>query len=80
MDICCYLQCHISHYAVYAHFLSYKTEQNSVNITIFTKKKNYIFCCTNKNTELLQLILELGPYIEELKKTHGAISEFVNPK
>jgi uncharacterized membrane protein len=29
---------------------------------------------------LLQLILELGPYIEELKKTHGAISEFVNPK
>ncbi|AQK81127.1 UDP-sugar pyrophosphorylase [Zea mays] len=27
-----------------------------------------------------QLILELGPYIEELKKTHGAISEFVNPK
>ncbi|GJM97535.1 hypothetical protein PR202_ga14467 [Eleusine coracana subsp. coracana] len=27
-----------------------------------------------------QLILELGPYVEELKKTHGAISEFVNPK
>ncbi|CAN6173475.1 unnamed protein product [Urochloa humidicola] len=27
-----------------------------------------------------QLILELGPYIDELKKTHGAISEFVNPK
>ncbi|WVZ78654.1 hypothetical protein U9M48_026333 [Paspalum notatum var. saurae] len=27
-----------------------------------------------------QLILELGPYTEELKKTHGAISEFVNPK
>ncbi|PKA49520.1 UDP-sugar pyrophosphorylase [Apostasia shenzhenica] len=27
-----------------------------------------------------QLILELGPYIEELKKTHGAIAEFVNPK
>uniref|UniRef100_M8BEG3 UTP-monosaccharide-1-phosphate uridylyltransferase n=1 Tax=Aegilops tauschii TaxID=37682 RepID=M8BEG3_AEGTA len=27
-----------------------------------------------------QLILELGPYSEELKKTHGAISEFVNPK
>jgi hypothetical protein len=39
-----------------------------------------MFCCTNKNTELLQLILELGPYTEELKKTHGAISEFVNPK
>lgn len=27
-----------------------------------------------------QLILELGPYIEELRKTHGVISEFVNPK
>lgn len=28
----------------------------------------------------LKLILELGPYIEELKKTGGAIKEFVNPK
>ncbi|KAL7176325.1 hypothetical protein ACSBR2_029799 [Camellia fascicularis] len=27
-----------------------------------------------------QLILELGPYIEELTKTGGAIEEFVNPK
>ncbi|KAH1065208.1 hypothetical protein J1N35_030195 [Gossypium stocksii] len=27
-----------------------------------------------------QLILELGPYIEELKKTGGSIKEFVNPK
>ncbi|XP_071707214.1 UDP-sugar pyrophosphorylase-like [Rutidosis leptorrhynchoides] len=27
-----------------------------------------------------QLILELGPYIEELSKTGGAIKEFVNPK
>ncbi|XP_030526560.1 UDP-sugar pyrophosphorylase [Rhodamnia argentea] len=27
-----------------------------------------------------QLILELGTYIEELKKTGGAIKEFVNPK
>lgn len=27
-----------------------------------------------------QLILELGPYMEELKKTGGAIKEFVNPK
>ncbi|KAL1833704.1 hypothetical protein ACET3Z_003355 [Daucus carota] len=27
-----------------------------------------------------QLILELGPYIEELTKTKGAIKEFVNPK
>ncbi|KAK4802350.1 hypothetical protein SAY86_000553 [Trapa natans] len=27
-----------------------------------------------------QLILELGPYIDELKKTGGAIKEFVNPK
>ncbi|KAK6938353.1 UDPGP family [Dillenia turbinata] len=27
-----------------------------------------------------QLILELGPYVEELKKTRGAIKEFVNPK
>ncbi|KAJ9166713.1 hypothetical protein P3X46_021420 [Hevea brasiliensis] len=27
-----------------------------------------------------QLILELGPYIEELKKTGGCIKEFVNPK
>ncbi|XAR49596.1 UTP-monosaccharide-1-phosphate uridylyltransferase [Bertholletia excelsa] len=27
-----------------------------------------------------QLILELGPYIEELQKTGGAIKEFVNPK
>ncbi|BAF20396.1 uDP-sugar pyrophosphorylase [Oryza sativa Japonica Group] len=27
-----------------------------------------------------QLILEIGPYMEELQKTHGAISEFVNPK
>ncbi|XP_058753226.1 UDP-sugar pyrophospharylase-like [Vicia villosa] len=27
-----------------------------------------------------QLILELGPYIEELAKTGGAIQEFVNPK
>ncbi|KAK7282682.1 hypothetical protein RIF29_11654 [Crotalaria pallida] len=27
-----------------------------------------------------QLILELGPYIEELSKTGGAIQEFVNPK
>ncbi|XP_042408018.1 UDP-sugar pyrophosphorylase-like [Zingiber officinale] len=27
-----------------------------------------------------QLILELEPYIEELNKTRGAISEFVNPK
>ncbi|KAF5200736.1 Udp-sugar pyrophosphorylase [Thalictrum thalictroides] len=27
-----------------------------------------------------QLILELNSYIEELKKTQGAISEFVNPK
>lgn len=27
-----------------------------------------------------QLILELGPYIEELNRTQGAIAEFVNPK
>nr|XP_043638387.1 UDP-sugar pyrophosphorylase-like [Erigeron canadensis] len=27
-----------------------------------------------------QLILELGPYIDELSKTSGAIKEFVNPK
>lgn len=27
-----------------------------------------------------QLILEIGPYIEELTKTRGAIQEFVNPK
>ncbi|PNY00025.1 UDP-sugar pyrophospharylase-like protein, partial [Trifolium pratense] len=27
-----------------------------------------------------QLILELGPYMEELAKTGGAIQEFVNPK
>ncbi|XP_010113224.2 UDP-sugar pyrophosphorylase 1, partial [Morus notabilis] len=27
-----------------------------------------------------QLILELGPYIEELSKTKGGIQEFVNPK
>lgn len=27
-----------------------------------------------------QLILELGPYMEELKRTGGAIKEFVNPK
>ncbi|KAI4387962.1 hypothetical protein MLD38_000344 [Melastoma candidum] len=27
-----------------------------------------------------QLILDLGPYIEELQKTGGAIKEFVNPK
>ncbi|KAL4183819.1 hypothetical protein AMTRI_Chr11g100160 [Amborella trichopoda] len=27
-----------------------------------------------------QLILQLEPYIEELKKTNGAIEEFVNPK
>ncbi|KAL5737397.1 hypothetical protein ACOSP7_030158 [Xanthoceras sorbifolium] len=27
-----------------------------------------------------QLIFELGPYMEELKKTGGAIKEFVNPK
>ncbi|OMO91211.1 UTP--glucose-1-phosphate uridylyltransferase [Corchorus capsularis] len=27
-----------------------------------------------------QLILELGPYLEELTKTGGAIKEFVNPK
>lgn len=27
-----------------------------------------------------QLILKLGPYIEELSKTRGAITEFVNPK
>ncbi|CAJ1974286.1 unnamed protein product [Sphenostylis stenocarpa] len=27
-----------------------------------------------------QLILELGPYMEELSKTGGAIQEFVNPK
>ena len=27
-----------------------------------------------------QLILELGPYIDELTKTGGAIKEFVNPK
>ncbi|XP_008798136.1 UDP-sugar pyrophosphorylase [Phoenix dactylifera] len=27
-----------------------------------------------------QLILELGPYTEELTKTRGAIAEFVNPK
>ncbi|KAF2291325.1 hypothetical protein GH714_022899 [Hevea brasiliensis] len=30
--------------------------------------------------EMSTLILELGPYIEELKKTGGAIKEFVNPK
>ncbi|KAL9261327.1 UDP-sugar pyrophosphorylase-like protein [Drosera capensis] len=29
---------------------------------------------------IYQLILELGPYIEELNKTGGAIKEFVNPK
>jgi UDP-sugar pyrophosphorylase len=29
---------------------------------------------------LSQLILELDSYIEELKKTGGAIKEFVNPK
>lgn len=29
---------------------------------------------------LLQLILELGPYIDELTKTGGVIKEFVNPK
>ncbi|KAK3009035.1 hypothetical protein RJ639_014619 [Escallonia herrerae] len=27
-----------------------------------------------------QLIIEIGPYIEELTKTRGAIKEFVNPK
>ncbi|XP_019175123.1 PREDICTED: UDP-sugar pyrophosphorylase [Ipomoea nil] len=27
-----------------------------------------------------QLIIEIGPYIEELQKTGGAIKEFVNPK
>ncbi|CAI5464578.1 unnamed protein product [Closterium sp. Yama58-4] len=27
-----------------------------------------------------QLVLRLGPYIEELAKTHGVIGEFVNPK
>jgi UDP-sugar pyrophosphorylase len=27
-----------------------------------------------------QLILELGPYKDELQKTGGAIKEFVNPK
>ena len=34
--------------------------------------------CTSKY--FLQLILELGPYIDELSKTGGAIKEFVNPK
>lgn len=28
----------------------------------------------------MQLIFEIGPYLEELTKTGGAISEFVNPK
>jgi hypothetical protein len=32
------------------------------------------------NVFFCQLILELGPYIEELAKTGGAIQEFVNPK
>lgn len=30
--------------------------------------------------QLMQLILELGSYKEELQKTEGAIKEFVNPK
>lgn len=28
----------------------------------------------------MQLIFEIGPYLEELTRTGGAISEFVNPK
>ncbi|KAL2339728.1 hypothetical protein Fmac_007668 [Flemingia macrophylla] len=33
-----------------------------------------------QNKYKIQLILELGAYIEELSKTEGAIQEFVNPK
>lgn len=29
---------------------------------------------------LMQLIFEIGPYLEELTKTSGVIKEFVNPK
>lgn len=36
-----------------------------------------VLCMIFFNT---QLILELGPYKEELQKTGGAIKEFVNPK
>lgn len=33
-----------------------------------------------KSFFFVQLIVELGPYLEELTKTGGAIKEFVNPK
>lgn len=36
--------------------------------------------CFLNNYVSLQLILELGPYIDELSKTGGAIKEFINPK
>lgn len=41
----------------------------------------FLFLCDNKFYWWnFQLILELGSYIEELKKTQGSIAEFVNPK
>lgn len=48
-------------------------------------KSAIILKCKIENSRIylisfLQLILELEPYFEELSKTQGAISEFVNPK
>lgn len=39
-----------------------------------------LFLMSSSSNFHMQLILELGPYIEELTKTGGAIKEFVNPK
>lgn len=40
----------------------------------------FVWCLKFDVRILVQLILELDSYIEELKKTQGAIAEFVNPK
>lgn len=46
--------------------------------------KLYLCMPSNLNIQLtifiMQLIFEIGPYLEELSKTGGAIKEFVNPK
>jgi len=51
------------------------------NFPIFvTFSGKVMYCISIAIYFAMQLIFEIGPYLEELTKTGGAISEFVNPK
>ena len=57
---------------------------NLCNVYVLLLRSRLIYCLVMcmiwTSKYFLQLILELGSYIEELSKTGGAIKEFVNPK